>query len=219
MTARQMCPKWLNQNNEDLSTQNDHSSHPHSDTMFWTKLTDNFADDACLIQSTKLKKKEHCLLDYENEDVYKFSDNSDDDDNNNLNNHMTTSNSNSSTSSNEFDIGNDRDPHRYDRNCLTQKSTNQNRPSNFYDELKQIESIRNHPKTNDKNLDKDAWEAKGLLSDEDADEFDDEDELELAQMLHQLALDNARLEKLNARSLEAIQTERSRCADLKVWFF
>ncbi|CAH8599828.1 unnamed protein product [Schistosoma turkestanicum] len=52
--------------------------------------------------------------------------------------------------------------------------------------------------------------------DEDEDEEEDECEMELAKTLHQLTLDNARLEQLNARSLDAIQAERNRCADLKV---
>ncbi|KAF8568752.1 hypothetical protein P879_09156 [Paragonimus westermani] len=55
---------------------------------------------------------------------------------------------------------------------------------------------------------------------EDEEEEDEEDakacEAELARTLHQLTLDNARLERLNGRYLEGIQAERNRCAELKV---
>ncbi|CAL8082849.1 unnamed protein product [Calicophoron daubneyi] len=52
--------------------------------------------------------------------------------------------------------------------------------------------------------------------DEDEDEEEDEGEADLARTLHQLTLDNARLEQLNARYFEGIQAERNRCAELKV---
>ncbi|KAA3675997.1 uncharacterized protein DEA37_0000722 [Paragonimus westermani] len=55
---------------------------------------------------------------------------------------------------------------------------------------------------------------------EEEEEEDEEDakacEAELARTLHQLTLDNARLERLNGRYLEGIQAERNRCAELKV---
>ncbi|KAF6767890.1 hypothetical protein AHF37_09236, partial [Paragonimus kellicotti] len=55
---------------------------------------------------------------------------------------------------------------------------------------------------------------------EEEEEEDEEDakacEAELARTLHQLTLDNARLERLNGRYLEGIQAERNRCAELKL---
>ncbi|KAG5453302.1 RalA-binding protein 1 [Clonorchis sinensis] len=52
--------------------------------------------------------------------------------------------------------------------------------------------------------------------DDDDDDDEDEGEAELARTLHQLTMDNARLEQLNCRYLEGIQAERNRCAELKV---
>lgn len=213
MTAKHFCPAWLLNQNPIISTPqhtlNNEDQMNYYVSQPWTKIAeslttvinDNVLDDdddhttATTQYSSINNQKEKCLLDEYSSDSdrhnrHLHSTNDDNDDGDSLEEPILTNR------------GSSPDSVAYSR--LTEEENDINSVQNV--------QLTKHEQNNDDDDDDDEEE-------EEYDDDEDECELELATTLHQLTLDNARLEQLNARSLEAIQAERNRCADLKVWFY
>ncbi|CAH8681840.1 unnamed protein product [Schistosoma haematobium] len=210
MTAKHFCPAWLLNQNPIISTPrhtlNNEDQMNYYVSQPWTKIAeslttvinDNVLDDdddhttATTQYSSINNQKEKCLLDEYSSDSdrhnrHLHSTNDDNDDGDSLEEPILTNR------------GSSPDSVAYSR--LTEEENDINSVQNV--------QLTKHEQNNDDDDDDDDEE-------EEYDDDEDECELELATTLHQLTLDNARLEQLNARSLEAIQAERNRCADLKV---
>ncbi|XP_018645196.1 hypothetical protein Smp_176070 [Schistosoma mansoni] len=214
MTAKRFCPAWLLNQNPIISTPrhtlNNEDQMNYYISQPWTKIAeslttvinDNVLDDddddhttATTQYSSINNQKETCLLD-------EYSSDSD-----RHHRHL------------HFDNDDNGDGDSLVEPILTNRGSSPDSVaySRLTEEENDINSVRNVQLTKrEQNNDDDDDDDDD--DEEEEEEYDDEDEceLELATTLHQLTLDNARLEQLNARSLEAIQAERNRCADLKV---
>ncbi|KAK4475488.1 hypothetical protein MN116_002537 [Schistosoma mekongi] len=234
ITAKQLCPPWLSNQNPFISTPqytaNSDSQSNYTISQPWTKIAerlttvknDDIDDDDeeeeedHSTASSMFNKKEECLLSEHSIDC------------NSHRRHLHSDDDNDGDGDDDSDsleepilTNRDSSPDSVAYSRLTEEDGDINT-------LQQNVHLTEH---NEIQLPKDKFEVQVNEEDNDTDdddddegneeEYDDDDdenecELELATTLHQLTLDNARLEQLNARSLEAIQVERNRCADLKV---